>query len=144
MPRGVDRYDEALRQARLFDILTLKPRAYVNFNRLGSLDFATGISTARNLAGVSGLDPANSTGSAQPTRTLLGKRATAVFTTAGSQTLRSPGLWVSATNTYTIIGLARLSPSNAALGRIFSVDSAVGSANLLFGWWQSQNAMWFD
>lgn len=139
MPRGTDRYDEAVRQGRLWEPHTagLQPVAYINFNRPETLSFGTGIATARSLGG--GVSFTQATGTQQLTLTTVnGSVRVASAVAASQQRLETASTGITSA-AFTICGLARYTPGGTA-GRVFTGSTA----NTLWGFHGGVAERWYD
>lgn len=139
MPRGIDLYDEARIQGRLWEPhkAGLAPVAYVNFNRPETLSFGTGIATARSLGG--GLSFTQATSAWQPTLTTVnGSVCVANTVAAATQILGTAATGITSA-AFTVCGLARYKPGGT-IGRIF----AGSTANTMWGFHEGAAERWYD
>jgi len=142
MPRGINRYDEARLQGRLWELALgdiAPPSIYVNFNRPATISGSSGvIDKLANMGALGTAGDFTSIGGLRPSLLNQWGVTFGKFTTAP--------LWMSTTGTglggtnYTIMGLARITPGSTNKARVFSCNGV----NHLWGWWNGGKEQWFD
>jgi hypothetical protein len=88
MPRGLDRYDEARLQQRLWTPAVLRPALWLDASDLSTISIGTGVSEWRDKSG-NGRHVSQGTGGTQPTLTQNGLNGLPVLSFNGSQYLTS-------------------------------------------------------
>jgi hypothetical protein len=123
MPRGVNQYDEAQLQGRLWTPALFRPALWLDADDLSAISIATGVSEWRD-KGPNARNVTQGTGGTQPTLTTNGLNGRNVLSFNGSQYLTSPA----ATSTWNFL-------HNTNGSSVFAVWKAgnVSNPNTLYG-----------